>query len=353
MCATDFQLSKLLLPWFHKHGRKTLPWQVDSDAYCVWVSEIMLQQTQVNTVIPYYHQFLKSFPNIKTLASANQDEVLAHWSGLGYYARARNLHKAAMYVCDSMNGELPLDIDDLQALPGIGRSTAGAILSLACGQKHAILDGNVKRVLARCYEVEGWPGTSTVLKKLWLLSEQVTPEKDTAYFNQAMMDLGATLCSRNKPDCEYCPLQSICAAYKHGRQQEFPTKKPKQSLPTKSTTMLIIHDKDQRIRLYKRPPAGLWGGLWTLPEIESSELLASWCRENGYSPLSNPSPMCKFRHTFSHFHLQIDAIQLQVEPSCDSLLEENDSVWYKDGLDIGGMPSPITKLISRFWEQNK
>ncbi len=342
-----------MLPWFELHGRKTLPWQINTNPYRVWVSEIMLQQTQVNTVIPYYEKFVKAFPDIKSLANATQDSVLSHWSGLGYYARARNLHKAAQSVCDAHDGKLPKDIDTLQTLPGVGRSTAGAILSLAYGQKHAILDGNVKRVLSRCYEVKGWPGKADVLRRLWMLSERVIPKKDTASFNQSLMDLGATICNRSKPNCNLCPLNSICRSYKSRRQLDYPFPKSKKVLPIKETTMLLIHDSEGQILLNKRPSTGLWGGLWTLPEIENLKSLASWCENNGLKALSNPKIVAEFQHTFSHFQLQIEALALYVEPTDETLLKATACLWYKGGSNIGGMPSPTTKLLSRFWEQNR
>ena len=213
---TDF--ADRLLGWFDVHGRKDLPWQQDPTPYRVWVSEIMLQQTQVRTVIPYYQRFMQAFPDLRALAAAPLDQVLHHWSGLGYYARARNLHRAAQRIRDDHAGRFPEDIEVVMGLPGIGRSTAGAILSLACGQRHAILDGNVKRVLARFHAVEGWPGKTAVLEQLWALAEAATPQRDVAAYNQAMMDLGATLCRRGTPECVRCPLRTDCRACRQGRQ---------------------------------------------------------------------------------------------------------------------------------------
>ena len=216
-----------MIAWFAQHGRKDLPWQQDPTPYRVWVSEIMLQQTQVRTVIPYYQRFMQAFPDLRALAAAPLDQVLHHWSGLGYYARARNLHRAAQRIRDDHAGRFPEDIEVVMRLPGIGRSTAGAVLSLACGQRHAILDGNVKRVLARFHAVEGWPGKTAVLEQLWALAEAATPQRDVAAYNQAMMDLGATLCRRGTPECPSCPLQSDCRACKLGRQSEFPAPRPR------------------------------------------------------------------------------------------------------------------------------
>jgi len=231
--------SDKVLVWFDSHGRKGLPWQRDINAYRVWVSEIMLQQTQVKTVIPYFERFMESFPTVKKLAEAEQDEVLKHWSGLGYYARARNMHAAAKMVRDDYNGVFPQDIESIQTLKGIGRSTGAAILSIANNQSEPILDGNVKRVLSRVFAVEGWSGKADVLKKLWLLAEDTTPRKRNADYTQAIMDLGATLCTRNNPRCEDCPLQTDCIAKADGTQAEFPAKKPKKVIPEKQAVMII------------------------------------------------------------------------------------------------------------------
>lgn len=246
--------SKVLLKWYDQFGRKDLPWQKDRNAYRVWVSEIMLQQTQVKTVIPYFEKFIHSFPDVLSLANAHEDAVLHHWSGLGYYARARNLHKAAQQVRDVHNGQFPLVFDDVLALPGIGRSTAGAILAQAEGQKRAILDGNVKRVLARFYTVHGWTGQLKIQQQLWQLAEQLTPEKRLADYTQAIMDLGATLCTRSKPGCLQCPLQSECEAYATDQVKLLPTPKPKKTLPVKTVRMLLLRNTEEQILLEKRPP---------------------------------------------------------------------------------------------------
>jgi len=252
-----------VLAWFDQHGRKNLPWQQDINPYRVWVSEIMLQQTQVKTVIPYYEKFMTSFPDVQTLASADQDTVLKHWSGLGYYARARNMHKAAQMVCDDFAGVFPDNLESMQSLSGIGRSTAAAILSIASNQQEAILDGNVKRVLSRVFTVVGWPGKADVLKKFWVLAEQTTPKTRNADYTQAIMDLGATLCTRSKPRCEDCPLKTDCLAFQQGNQTEYPTKKPKKEMPEKHTVMLILQNDQQEVLMQKRPAVGIWGGLET------------------------------------------------------------------------------------------
>ena len=249
-----------VLDWFDQHGRKDLPWQQNPTPYRVWVSEIMLQQTQVQTVIPYYQRFMQSFPTLETLADAPVDQVLHHWSGLGYYARARNLHKAAQQLHQHNADEFPQTLDELIALPGIGRSTAGAILSLACGQPQAILDGNVKRVLARYFAVEGWPGKTAVLKELWELSEAVTPDQRTAAFNQAMMDMGATLCRRGKPECSRCPLFEDCIACASDRVTDFPAARPRRDVPVRKVQMLLLVGADDRVYLQRRTASGIWGG---------------------------------------------------------------------------------------------
>ncbi|MBT8440604.1 MAG: A/G-specific adenine glycosylase, partial [Gammaproteobacteria bacterium] len=254
--------SEKVLFWGKAHGRKDLPWQQQMTPYRVWVSEIMLQQTQVKTVIPYFEKFVENFPTIQQLAEANVDEVLHHWSGLGYYARARNLHKTAQTIASVYKGKFPEEIHEMEKLPGIGRSTAGAILSLSRGLYFPILDGNVKRVLARCFEVGGWPGKASVLKQLWQISEKVTPRQETASFNQSMMDLGSMVCTRGSPACDNCPLNNQCGAYKSGNWSNYPGKKPKKALPVKKTIMLLIKNDQGAILLQKRPPAGIWGGLW-------------------------------------------------------------------------------------------
>lgn len=348
MKIDDNDFSIRVLKWFDVHGRKTLPWQLGVTPYRVWISEIMLQQTQVITVIPYFNRFMKSFPNVASLASAEEDAVLSHWSGLGYYARARNLHKTAKVICHELDGALPMTTDQLQELPGIGRSTAGAILSLSHGLHEAILDGNVKRVLARCFAVEGWPGKSDVLKKLWLISDKVTPSKRTANYNQAMMDLGASLCSRTKPACGECPLNDICIARKQGQQTDYPGKKPRKVIPVRNTVMILAKDKDT-VLLYKRPPSGIWGGLWSLPEIESLDSLESWSAQNGVTLKSEPQTHAEFRHTFSHFHLEIKAITVDVEIMTNTVMEDRERVWYKCGSNVGGMAAPVARILTSFW----
>jgi len=343
------EISKRLLPWFDEFGRKHLPWQQKKTPYKVWISEIMLQQTQVATVIPYFERFMESFPDIQTLAKASEDEVLAHWSGLGYYARARNLHKCAKQICAEYEGKFPENREDVINLPGIGKSTAGAILSLSLHQAHAILDGNVKRVLSRVYMVDGWYGQTAVEKKLWGLAEENTPVKRVADYNQAMMDLGATLCVRGKNvDCNNCPLLEICKANEQGLVSKYPESKPKKKLPVRKTVMLLACDEKSSVLIEKRPPSGIWGGLWSLPEYESiDELKQGLSRLYEYDEKAIQS-WGVMRHTFSHYHLDIQPIRVDVKTPKNIVMEDNASVWYKPGSENDrGFPTPVSKLINK------
>lgn len=265
------QLSPLLLPWYRRQGRHDLPWQQQTDPWRVWVSEIMLQQTQVTTVIPYFERFIQRFPNVEALAGASMDEVLGLWAGLGYYARARNLKRGAEQVVREHGGRIPEDIQQLQSLPGIGRSSAGAILSFACGQRHPILDGNAKRVLARCFAIAGWPGQAGVARRLWQLAEACTPQRGCREYNQAIMDLGALLCRRSRPRCAECPLVTLCQAARRGEQQRYPGRRVSRPLPLRRARFLILEREDGSILLVRRAPSGVWGGLWCLPEIPGED----------------------------------------------------------------------------------
>ncbi len=331
--------AKKMLTFYKESGRKNLPWQQNTTPYRVWISEVMLQQTQVQTVIPYYQKFMQSFPTVGQLAEADLDEVLHHWQGLGYYSRARNLHKCAVTVMQEHQGEFPDNLESMEALPGIGRSTAGAILSLSMNKPTAILDGNVKRVLARVFLVEGWYGQAAVAKKLWALTEKYTPLKSTANFNQAMMDLGASLCSRSKPLCHNCPLNQHCLAFIHGKTTEYPFKKPKKQIPTKQVTYQIIVNELQQIQLIKRPAVGIWGGLWSLPEVIS------------VTKVSKESLIDEFKHTFTHFHLQMKFV-IGHHQQNKNLIEENLSIaWHNiDQLTELAFPTPIKKFLFRYFQ---
>ena len=337
------QFSQVVLDWYHKYGRKTLPWQQEKTPYHVWLSEVMLQQTQVATVIPYFERFIARFPNVSALAKAPLDEVLHLWTGLGYYARARNLHKAAQHIVDKHQGQFPDTFEDVCALPGVGRSTAGAILSLSLKKPYPILDGNVKRVLARCYAVEGWPGKKEVENKLWEISEQVTPTKRVEYFNQAMMDLGAMVCTRTKPKCELCPLNTGCIAYAHHSWADYPGKKPKKAIPEKTTYFLILQ-YDNLVWLDKRPPAGIWGGLFAFPQFETKMLLEQWLAEHGLEN-SKTEQLISFRHTFSHFHLDIVPICVKLS-TFTSLMEAQQGLWYNLQTPASvGLAAPVENLL--------
>lgn len=339
--------SNKVLKWFDQHGRKDLPWQQNINPYRVWVSEIMLQQTQVKTVIPYYHKFMQSFPDVKTLANASQDNVLKHWSGLGYYARARNMHKAAKQVCDEFEGSFPKALEDMQSLSGIGRSTAAAILSISHNQPQAILDGNVKRVLCRFFAVKGWPGQASVLNELWQLAEQELPSKRNADYSQAMMDLGATLCTRSKPQCEICPLIKNCLAYKSQTQTDYPEKKPKKKLPERNTVMLIIMNEKQNIFMQKRPPSGIWGSLWCFPQFDSIDLANDYLHRHYNESIENTESLTDITHTFSHFKLHIQALIIHPKAPINlGVMENNESLWYNINTEFnGGLAAPVTKLL--------
>ena len=335
-----------LLAWFDEHGRKDLPWQQLKDPYRIWVSEIMLQQTQVQTVIPYFERFMRRFPDVVTLANAAQDQVLQHWSGLGYYARARNLHRAAQLIRDEHGGVFPGTLDAVTDLPGIGRSTAGAILSLAFDQRHAILDGNVKRVLARHRAVDGWPGTTSVAKRLWGIAEAHTPGERTAAYTQAIMDLGATLCTRSKPGCDRCPVAADCVARSTMSVTEYPGRKPKKVKPLRATTMVIARH-DGHVYMERRPEAGIWGGLWSLPEVTSGSV-EDWCSERLRTEVADSDSWELLRHSFSHYDLDIQPIVVRVAAPLSKVADSCDATWHRLGDELpGGVAAPVNKLLEK------
>ena len=334
-----------LITWQKQHGRHALPWQgcASGDAYPVWLSEIMLQQTQVETVIPYYQRFLASFPDLKSLAEAEQDAVLGHWSGLGYYSRARNLHAAARRIVDQHGGHFPRHIDAILALPGIGRSTAAAITAFAFSERRAILDGNVKRVLTRVFGIDGWPGEKTVENRLWALAESLLPNVDIQAYTQGLMDLGATVCKRGRPLCESCPFSDDCIANMQGRQRELPAARPRKSVPERSTGMLVLLNAGE-VLLEKRPNRGIWGGLWSLPEFAESENPLAAAHRLGYqATLSGELPA--FNHTFTHFRLFIQPWQLQVKRSHTA--SEPGRIWLSLGdLEGAALPTPVRRILA-------
>jgi A/G-specific adenine glycosylase len=352
MDSADF--SDRVLSWYDRFGRKDLPWQHLSSPYRVWVSEIMLQQTQVATVIPYYKRFVERFPDLRQLADAPLDDVLHLWSGLGYYARARNLHRAARQLRDEHDGRFPTEFSEVVGLPGIGRSTAGAILSLALGQRHSILDGNVKRVLARCFAVEGWPGRTAVMNRLWQLTESLTPARRTAEYNQAMMDLGAGVCTRSRPDCSLCPLEEICIACSRGETGRYPASKPGKPLPVRAVRMLMIQDKAGNLLLEQRPSKGIWGGLWSLPECPMGEKPAAWCADRlgvrGWISAEWESR----RHTFTHFHLDIVPVEIRTDNTGNRVMDGDRLVWYNTATpDTRGLSAPVTRLINELRQRQE
>lgn len=333
--------SARLIAWQRTHGRHDLPWQ-GQDVYRVWLSEIMLQQTQVATVIPYFQRFIAAFPDVRALAAASEEQVLAHWSGLGYYARGRNLHRAAQIIIERFGGEFPREFDDIAALPGIGRSTAAAICALAFHQPRAILDGNVRRVLARYCGIAGWPGDKKVEAQLWQQAALLLPQHDVAAYTQALMDLGATVCVRRRPRCAACPVQADCIALQGERIAELPTPRPQKAVPERSAVfLLLLHGND--ILLEKRPSSGIWGGLWCPPQFDDETAARAWFVRNGMEAAGGER-LPEFTHTFTHFKLHITPLKIELadKPSCAL----PGALW----LDVSealqaAIPTPLRKLL--------
>jgi A/G-specific adenine glycosylase len=359
---SDAAFASRVLAWFRVHGRRDLPWQREPTPYRVWVSEIMLQQTQVPTVIPYFERFVARFPSVGTLAAADLDEVLALWSGLGYYARARNLHRAAQIVVARHGGELPVDHAALVELPGIGRSTGAAILALSSGARLAILDGNVKRVLARYHAIEEWPGAPRAQSALWEHAEGHTPATDVAAYTQAMMDLGATLCTRAKPRCAECPVEGDCAARARGLEEKLPAARPKRARPARAVTVLVVRDGTGRVLLERRPEHGIWGGLYSFPELAGHEGAAEWCRKRLGAEIETHSVLPPVAHAFTHFDLRLEPVAIDLacgsgfsrDGRCGSGfsrdLPSSDGrwLWHDTAKSVpGGVPAPIAKILQR------
>jgi len=337
-----------VLDWFDQFGRVDLPWQRDTSPYRVWVSEIMLQQTQVATVIPYFERFMAAFPTVQSLAAAPLDQVLHLWTGLGYYARARNLHSAAKCVYGELGGVFPDTVETLCELPGVGRSTAGAIVSIAFGQRAVILDGNVKRVLARYRAVDGWPGQTKVHKQLWQIADEYTPAERTADYSQAMMDLGATRCTRSAPACDSCPLRGDCEALATGKQSTYPGKKPRKVLPVKATTFLMVRADSGEIWLEQRPARGIWGGLWCFPEIADITQTNNWCLDRWGLEPETIDIWEGFRHTFSHYHLEIFPVQVSLSSTPDAVMEAPGQLWYNRRQPPKiGLAAPVASLLTK------
>jgi A/G-specific adenine glycosylase len=338
--------ARKLIAWQQTHGRHTLPWQNTRDPHAIWISEIMLQQTQVSAVIPYYQRFMARFPDIATLAAADEDAVLQHWSGLGYYSRARNLHRAALAIVEKHGGRFPQDIAAIQDLPGIGRSTAAAIAAFAFGQRQAILDGNVKRVLTRCFGIEGWPDQPAVLKRLWTLAEGLLPESGIEAYTQGLMDLGATLCSRGKPLCGACPLQQDCIARRDGLTDRLPSPRPRKATPERQTAMLLLRYGND-ILLEKRPSTGIWGGLWSLPEIAVEADAQQEAQQRFGVEVQALPPLPAFTHTFTHFRLAITPRPLLVVKRREQA-QQPGMLWLDLEEAIGAaLPSPVRALLQR------
>jgi len=334
-----------LVRWQARHGRNGLPWQSTHDAYRIWVSEVMLQQTQVATVIPYYERFLARFPDLRTLAQAPLEQVLAVWSGLGYYSRARNLHSAARTLAGSLGGRFPRTRQTLESLPGLGRSTAAAIAVFAFGQREAILDGNVKRVLARHFAVRGFPGEKRVEARLWTLAESLLPARNIARYTQALMDLGAVLCTRTQPDCARCPVRTSCAALSRRKVEAFPQPRPRRALPEKKTTMLLLLRAGE-VLLEKRPPVGLWGGLWCLPEMPSGADPRQYCSDRYGARLAAADRLPELRHGFTHFRLTVTPLICRMDSS-SHWAGEPGQLWLPlEEIAQAAVPVPVRKLLA-------
>ncbi len=346
MSAATARFAQRLLAWFDHHGRHDLPWQHPRTPYRVWLSEIMLQQTQVSVATGYFQRFVQALPDLPTLANAELDQVLALWSGLGYYARARNLHAAAKLCMTHHDGNLPNTPEALMALPGIGRSTAGAILALAHGQRQPILDGNAKRVFCRAFATEGWPGKSSVETSLWQLAQELLPTSRLADYTQALMDLGATLCTRANPSCERCPLRKTCIAHLQNRSSELPAPRPAKALPTRETCMLVIEDRHGRILLERRPPVGLWAALWSLPEQPDRVLAEDWLRRHLHGGLDRATAMQTLLHGFSHYRLRIHPLLIAVNGEKCAIADNERMRWVsRTELPDLGLPAPVRKLL--------
>lgn len=334
-----------ILTWYRQHGRHDLPWKQSMNAYNVWVSEIMLQQTQVTTVIPYFSKFMKSFPTVTKLSQASMDAVLAHWAGLGYYARGRNLHKTATIIVEKFAGVFPDKVDELITLPGIGLSTAGAIVAQAFNQRATICDGNVKRVLSRFHCVSGSPTEKKVESTLWDLANFYTPKKFVADYTQAIMDIGATICTRSSPNCHACPLQKRCQAFIENKQALFPEKKIAKVIPTRSIFMLCALNTSAQLLLQQRPTKGIWGGLWSLPEFSSKALLNDFIRSELGIKSFTLSPLEQMKHSFTHYHLDMKPMLLHAQTKMSKKLPTSFHWVKSDDMKQLGLPAPIKKIV--------
>ena len=334
-----------VIAWQKRHGRHNLPWQSARDAYAIWVSEIMLQQTQVATVIPYYRRFLARFPDLASLAGAPLDDVLAHWSGLGYYSRARNLHRTAQIVAHRHGGRFPEDFEAVRALPGVGRSTAAAICVFASGARRAILDGNAKRVFARHFGIRGHPGAKRIEAALWRKAEALLPKKDIAAYTQGLMDLGAGVCTRRRPNCPACPLRTGCIAHGKGLTERIPAPKPKKTVPHKRTVMLVLQRAGE-VLLEKRPPSGIWGGLWCFPEAAPRDDVGKICAQRFGAIVGAARPLPTVEHGFTHFRLTIRPQQLRVTRLAPQAAEPG-NIWLAvEEAKLAAIPAPVKRILT-------
>lgn len=339
------KISPDLLQWFSLHGRHNLPWKQQLTPYRVWVSEVMLQQTQVVTVIPYFNRFIQAFPTVHDLANTNIDTVISHWAGLGYYARGHNLHRAAKILCQTYAGNLPPNVEKLLTLPGIGKSTAHAIMAIAFKQQYAILESNVKRVLSRFYAISGDPSQTIVLKKLWQLAQDNTPKKNVDLYTQAIMDLGATVCIKSKPKCSICPLSYACIARKKEAQDKYPTPKIKKLKPLRKKMFMIVQKKSGEVFLQKRPPYGIWGGLWSFPECPHNTNIKHWLSTEIGSNAITIERMPIIKHSLTHFTMQIEPVRLTVK-NYFQIADIQDQKWYLlDNVLKLGLPAPVKNLL--------
>jgi A/G-specific adenine glycosylase len=346
------RVAPALLDWWEGDGRKDLPWQQNPTPYRIWVSEIMLQQTQVGTVIGYYDRFMETFPDVQALARAELDSVLHLWSGLGYYARARNMHRAAGEIIERFNGELPSDFDALESLPGIGRSTAGAILALSADQRHPILDGNARRVLARLFGVAGWPGNTKVNRELWRLADACTPAHRVANYTQAIMDLGASVCTRRKAKCTVCPFNQFCIANQRDTVDQIPAPRPKRDRPQREVVLVMVVREDGAVLLEKRPSSGIWGGLWGFPETIEVDEVPAWClAQVGIAP-GQTKVRSLVRHGFTHFDLAITPVEVHIATPPVRVMEGDRWLWYNlNQPPAVGLAAPVTRLLATIAER--
>lgn len=340
------QFARALLAWFDSHGRKHLPWQQQITPYRVWISEIMLQQTQVATVAPYYQRFMERFPDVRALAAAADDEVLHLWTGLGYYARARNLLRAARTIVAGHGGEFPDTLQAVQVLPGIGRSTAGAILAISKAQRHPILDGNVKRVLTRCFGIHGFPGETAVERELWSVADACTPAHRVAHYTQAIMDLGATVCVRLRPLCVVCPMHEHCVARREGMQATLPTPKPRKARPARTAYAVILRRADGAVLLERRPPVGIWGGLWTFPQFDARDDAIAWMEQRTGESALPMQALPAYSHSFTHFDLSLQPMLVRNAPERPAIADAERYLWYDAQQPAKiGLAKPAVDLI--------